>query len=209
MKEILKNGELIPDNETGEAVDLESSKTENTVEEAITTFKRACNRILNPAVWHKLAGIASASFQIAPDKNDKTERLLILQDYVMIDIPGPGPSAGDGYDWVQVKEISENADPQSDENFGITLGAAANPNKPAEGAAHFFEQTATSTFIIKRNGTTITASYHGRNEKPNTKEVNFPDKIRNGLIATGALAGLSEIQWTALIKGFLEKEIGG
>ncbi|CAN5773135.1 hypothetical protein BH10BAC2_BH10BAC2_39640 [soil metagenome] len=198
---------IIPTNESGKAVDLETSTTENTIEEAIITFKRACKRLLTPAVWQKLSGLASASFHIAPDRNDKPERLLILNDYVMIDIPGPGPAAGNGYDWVQVKKIWKNAVPQSDESLCITLRAASNPHKPAQGTAHFFEHTATSTFIIKRNNTTVTASYYRRNEKPNTTAVNLPDKIRNKLIAKGALAGFSEIQWTALIKGFLEKRL--
>ena len=209
MEDILKSNEIIPDNIIGKAVDLEASKTENTIEEATTTFKRACKRLLNPPIWHELSGALTTSFKITAPNDADPKHLLHLYDYLMIDIPGPGPSAGNGYDWVQVEEISENADPQSDESIGVKLRTAANPSKPEEGNAHFFEQTATSTFIIKRNGATVTASYHGRNEKPNTTEANLTDKIRNSLIATGALVGLSELQWTALIKGFLEEEIGG
>lgn len=35
------------------------------------------------------------------------------------------------------------------------------------------------------------------------------DKIRNAVVAAGAILGLSEIQWKSLLKGFLQKEIGG
>ena len=68
-----------------------------------------------------------------------------------MDIPGPGPSGGSGYDWVRVEKI----------------------------------------------------------EVPNTATEKGGDNVRNALIASGAIAGLSEAQWTALIKGLLSAEIGG
>lgn len=203
------HSEMIPVNETGKAVDLEESVTESSTEQAITTFKRACKRLLNPSVWHELSGAISASFKLITPDNTDVHRLARADDYFMIDIPGPGPTTGDGYDWVKVESIVENADPTGDESFGMTLKASINPDKPEQGIAHFFKEGASSSFIIKRTGNMVTASYHGRNEKPNLKEVPLPDKIRNTLVATGALAGLSELQWTALIKGLLQKEIAG
>jgi hypothetical protein len=200
---------LIPVNTLGKALDLESSVTENSVQEAITTFKRTCKRLLNPPVWQELSGSVSASFHLESPVQTRTNRLAEVNDYLKIDIPGPGPVAGKGYDWVQVENIAENADPSADQSYGMTLKASPNPDAPEQGVAHFFSAGATSTFIIKRNGNTVTASYHGRNEMPNTKKASFADKIRNSLIAAGALAGLSEIQWMALLKGLLKKEIGG
>lgn len=199
----------MPENKVGKALDLEESVTENSAEEATTTFRRACKRLLNPPIWHELAGAASASFKIVTENNVDPHRLACIHDYLAIDIPGPGSSAGDGYDWVQVENIAENAEPGADESLGISLKASSNPGKPQEGTAHFFNDSATSSFIIKRAGNTITASYHGRNETPNTKEPGLGDKIRNTLIAASAMAGIAEWQWKALIKGFLQKEIGG
>ena len=209
MKNTLASNPIVPENETGKGLDLEESVTENSTEEAVTTFKRACKRLLNPPVWHELAGTASASFKILTENNADPHRLACVDDYLAIDIPGPGTSAGEGYDWVQVENISENVEPGADESMAVTLKASANPNKPGEGTAHFFKEGATSTFIIKRNGNTIKASYHGRNETPNIQEKGLGDKIRNTIVAAGALAGISELQWRALIKGFLQKEIGG
>ena len=83
------------------------------------------------------------------------------------------------------------------------------PGSATYGTAHFFRSDATSTFIIERNGSRVTAFYHGRNELPNTATPNLSDNIRNGLVAAGAIMSLSEIQWSALSKGFLTKEIGG
>ncbi len=200
---------LIPANTLGKALDLESSVTENSVEESITTFNRACKRLLNPPIWHELSGSISASFKLETPDNTNANRLAQENDYLMIDIPGPGPVVGSGYDWVNVVNIAEIADPSAEQSFGMTLKASPNPGTPERGIAHFFSEGATSTFIIKRIGNTVTASYHGRNELPNTKKASFPDNIRNSVIAAGALAGLSELQWMALLKGLLQKEIGG
>ena len=209
MKQGSVTAPMVPENKKGKALDLEHSVIENSPEEAITTFKRACKRLLNPPTWHELSGALSATFKLGPLTGPGVERLAQINDYIRIDIPGPGSVTGDGYDWVQVQNIIENPDPSAGESFGMTLKAAVNPDKPEQGIAHFFGDGATSTFIVKRNGNNVTASYHGRNEIPNTKKVDLPDKIRNSIIAGGALAGISELQWAALIKGLLEKEIGG
>lgn len=200
---------LIPADKSGKGLDLETSVTENSADEAITTFTRACKRLLNPPVWHDLSGSISASFKLTTPDSGEANRLAQVNDYLMIDIPGPGPVAGGGYDWVKVENIADNADPNADQSFAMTLSPSPNPDKPEQGIAHFFGEGATSTFIVKRKDNTVTCSYHGRNELPNTKKASFPDKIRNSLIAAGALAGISELQWKALIKGFLQKEIGG
>ena len=209
MKESTITSGIVPKNTIGKAVDLEQSVTEATLEDAMTTYKRACKRLLNPRTWHQLSGALSASFKLETPDNSDPHRLAQIHDYLRIDIPAPGPATGDGHDWVQVNNIADNPEPSADESFGLTLIASVNPAKPEKGTAHFFREGASSTFIIKRNGNTVTTSYHGRNEKPNTKDGTLGDIIRNTVIATGAMVGLSELQWTALIKGFLEKEIGG
>jgi len=208
MKDVSNNPQIQVD-QSGKAVDLESSVTETSTGEAIDTFNRACKRLLNPPLWQELAGGLSASFSLkSPDGND-ADRLAQINDYLQIDIPGPGPSAGNGYDWVKVENIAEQADPDSDESMSITLKPAPNPGQPGKGVAHFFAEGASSTFIVSRKGNTVIVSYHGRNELPNDEEVSYPDKVRNTIIAAGALAGISELQWNALIKGLLQKEIGG
>ena len=73
--------------------------------------------------------------------------------------------------------------------------------------AHFLSDDATSTFIISRKNNTITASVHGRNEKPNTEAAGLLDKIRNAIVGTTAVAGISKIQWKLLVKGLLDEEI--
>jgi hypothetical protein len=198
---------FIPDNYTGKQVDLEKSVTEENLDEASITYNRACKRLLNPPIWHELAGSLSARFILVTPDQVKIKRLIQLNDFLMIDIPGPGSSAGDGYDWVTVENIAQNIDARFEESFGMILRTSLNPRKPESGNAHFFGRSATSTFIVKRNTNVVVASYHGRNEQPNTDNVNMHDKIRNAVIAAGAISFFSELQWAALLDGFLQKEL--
>ncbi len=209
MKDTELFSPVVPENKIGKALDLEHVVTENSIEEAQVTYKRACKRLLNPPIWKELSGFLSASFKLGTPSSPDMERLAMEHDYIIIDIPGPGTVAGEGYDWVKVKGIHEHPDPAADESFGMTLQAVINPDKPDEGTAHFFEHEATSTFIIRRKGAQVIVSYHGRNERANTREPGIADKIRNSIIATGAQAGISEVQWMNLLKGLLTKEIGG
>ena len=99
--------EATPNNEKGKFVDEEESVIENSEEEAIVTFNRACARLLNPPVWQQLTSGINASFAISLPGQEKVERLLQQGDYVSVDIPGPGSAAGEGYDWVKVETIEE------------------------------------------------------------------------------------------------------
>ncbi|MBI3883665.1 MAG: hypothetical protein HY305_05500, partial [Sphingobacteriales bacterium] len=156
---------LIPENKIGKAVDIEHVITKDDREKAIDTFKRATKRLLNVPVWHKLCGIASAEFTLIGNDGEEKHRLAQVYDYFKIAVTGPGSVAGGGYDWVQVESISDesNADAE-EEQFAMTVRACKNPQQEEGVTAHFFTSDATSTFIINRNGNTITASYYGRNE---------------------------------------------
>jgi hypothetical protein len=195
---------LIPVNEKGKPTDLEFSVTRHTVAEARHCYTKAVKRMLNPGIWHKLAGWASASFKLAGAKGEDLFRLVRQGDYIRIDIPGPGPVEGGGYDWVRVEKMEEYIDPGGQMEWtGMKVRPCGNPSSAASGAAHFFRDDATSTFIIERDGLKITAYYHGRNEVPNTSTLKLADNVRNALVAVGAMVSLSEAQWSALSKGFL------
>jgi len=130
-------------------------------------------------------------------------------DYFKIDILGPGSESGDGYDWVQIEAIEDHSNASvKKESFGIRVRPAPNPEKDSNDkeTAHFFKDEATSNFIIERNGRTVSAEVHGRNEKPNTTAHKSLDKIRNTVIGSSAILGLSHIQWKKLVKGIIGKK---
>jgi hypothetical protein len=202
--------DLIPVNEKGKPSDLESSVTLATIDEARHCYMRAVKRMQNPAIWHDLAGWASASFTLVDQDGQDLSRLAREGDYIRIDIPGPGTVEGGGYDWVTVERMDEYIDSSGQREWtGMKVRPCSNPTAGAGGAAHFFGSDASSTFIIERDGAKVTARYHGRNEVPNTATEKLADNVRNALVSAGAVVSLSEAQWSALSKGFLTEEIGG
>lgn len=202
--------QLIPENYTGKPINLSFSMILLTHEEALASFNRAGKRLLNPAIWHKLSGWASAHFLLTGSDGEKKDRLAAEGDHFRIDVPGPGPAAGGGFDWVRVEKIKLHTNPSGiSEWIFLRVRPCSDPLKPNGDTAHFFKSLATSSFIAERNGKIVTARYHGRNEKPNTSTDSTMDNMRNATFATGAAMGFSEAQWTALLKGLLSAEIGG
>jgi hypothetical protein len=202
--------DLIPVNEKGKPSDLEFSITLDTIDEARHCYMRAVKRMQNPGIWHDLAGWASASFTLVGGTGEHLNRLAGEGDHIRIDIPGPGPAEGGGFDWVRVEKMEEYIDSSDRREWtGMKVRPCVAPGSGASGPAHFFRSDATSTFIIERYGSTVKALYHGRNEVPNTASPKVTDRVRNALVAAGAMVSLSEAQWSALSKGFLADEIGG
>ncbi len=199
---------IIPTNIVGKPTDLEYTITSDTHQEAVNCFTRACKRLQNPPVWHLLCGALSGTFSLTDSTGRLLSRLAETGDYLQIDMHIPGTKAGKGYDWVNVEAIEADIKPDGEiEYFAMRVRPSRNPTTNRPDTAHFFEDIATSTFIIKRIGNTVTASYHGRNEVPNTETSDTKDVIRNVIVATGAAAGLSELQWSALMKAFLKEEL--
>ncbi|MBC7553377.1 MAG: hypothetical protein H7257_05315 [Taibaiella sp.] len=191
---------MIPQNVEGKENDLEHSTQLTTAADAMKHYMQARHRLLHPAEWHQLAGPLSAAFELVDNNGTTLQRPAAAGDYIRIDIPGPGTAAGGGYDWVRLEALEEKPGLCT----ALRLRPCPNPQTEEEGTAHFFREKATSTIIVERENNIITTSYHGRNELPNTKIAGTADKLRNAAIAAGAFAGLSELQWTALIKGLAD-----
>ncbi len=193
---------FIPVQKEGKNVDLEFSVAAQSLTSACSLYKTASMRLLYPYQWHELSGTGSAEFSIyGRDRNNV--KPVIAGDHLVIDIPGTAILPADNHDWVIVEDIQEDVIIQADESIGLKLRASTDPHNSKDQTHHFFTESATSTLIIKRIDIAVTASYHGRNEKPNIETGNTVDNIRNGIVAFGALIGLSKLQWTALVKGIL------
>jgi hypothetical protein len=199
--------ELIPVNYQGKSTDLQFSVLLANVDLARFRYMKAVNRMENPNIWHQIAGWATASFKLLGPDGEEIFRLASEGDYIRIDVPGPGPAQGDGYDWVRVEKITNYVDSGDQSEWtGMKVRPSSKPGSMEPPTAHFFQPEATSTFIIHRTDTKVTAFYYGRNEVPNTATPKLTDKIRNALVATGATFSLSEAEWSALSKGFLAEE---
>lgn len=190
---------IVPEQEEGGESNTESSKKFSSEEEAQEFFTKVADRLMNVNEWHYYAGSLTADFKLADENGELVHRPVQKGDHFRIDIPGPGPATGDGYDWVQVEEILDVDDCKT-----IRVRPATNPNNERHDVAHFFDEAATSSFVVKREGNTVTAAVYGRNEKPNTHAEKTVDTVRNAAVATGAISGFSKLQWKSLVEGLLK-----
>jgi hypothetical protein len=198
---------LIPEKIEGKNNEVEESIICDSHEDAEKKFTDAVNKLLDINSWHQTVenSGASAEFRMF-DRGGKSIKGNAKEgDYIRIDVPGPGPIAGSGFDWVCIEKIIDqrNADGEN-EMVGLKVRPCSDPASVDNDTAHFFTDEATSTFIIERTGKIVYSKYFGRNEVVNT-ETNTPDKIRNSLIGLAAKFGFSEIQWKSLMKGFLNE----
>lgn len=201
---------MIPEHKQGKQNDITHSITFENGEDARKAFVRAYKRLLNPITWHKLGGLFSAELALFNVDGVLKKTLAERGDLFRINLPGPGPRAGGGYDWVVVEEVAMHNDSHAENEWvGIRLRPSENPQSENSEIAHFFKDSGTSTLIILREDDKVTASYHGRNEIANVNTESTFDNVRNAIIGSSALIGLSDDQWSKLTKAFLEEEIGG
>jgi hypothetical protein len=197
--------DIVPQHQSGIETNTESSATFNSVEEATSFYQQAKHLLLHVNDWHTIAGAATADFQLTDEKGNEVNRSAQKGDHFKIDIPGPGPVTGDGYDWVQVEAVEEKNEKEK-QSIALRVRPATNPNNDRKDVAHFFSDESTSCFMIKREGATITAGVYGRNEKPNTNTETWVDKARNTAIATGAITGFAKLQWKSLVNGLVKRD---
>lgn len=200
----MNNISLIPENKEGKQNDIRFSVSLADEDGVRRLFERACLHLATPSTWHELAGPLSAEFTLHDSTGEKTGLDVREGYYIRINIPGTGPKAGKGYDWVKVVALDDRRNSTGNEAFfGMKVQPCHNPLTHDPATAHFFRSKASSTFIISRMANLVVSSYHGRNELPNNDTDRTGDNIRNTIIATGAVMGLSDLQWSALVSAFI------
>lgn len=198
----MKTSKIIPQQQTGKAIDAVSSIELKDETDAKIFFVKVKDRLQNVNQWKKYAGSISADFQLVDNLGTSVARHAKEGDYFKIDIPGPGSKSGDGYDWVKIEEVMSSSSPNA-ESFGFRVRPADNPQKSDPEIAHFYSWESTSSFIVERNKNKITVSIHDRNTKPNTNAKRASDKIRDTVVGTAGVISFSKIQWKSLTDGLL------
>ncbi|TCD26205.1 hypothetical protein EZ456_14425 [Pedobacter psychrodurus] len=193
--------DTVPAQHSGSQMDAVEKRKVNTESEALALFESACLRLLSVNDWGNYAGISA--FQLIDSRGVRAERKAAVNDYIRIDIPGPGTHIGMGYDWVSIEDIVQVNDEKT-QLLSMTVRPCAHPVSKTDEIAHFFKSEATSTFMIKRIGLCVSAEEHGRNEIPNTSDGSFYDKSRNFMVGLAAKLGLSYPQWKNLVNGLLK-----
>lgn len=196
--------QLIPKQETGSEMDAVSYCSFETLEEAITFYAIAKRRLTAISSWSQICGTDATTFELLNASGSQPAELA-EGNLIKIDIPGPGTGVGEGYDWVKIEKI-ESGENMNEQFFGFRVRPCANPHKPLAGIAHFFKDSATSTFLIRLSQNTVYAEMHGRNEVPNTEDTSFFDGLRNMTVGYTAKIGLSYPQWKLLVDGLVKQE---
>lgn len=176
------------------------------VQEAHHLFLLAKDRLKDISQWHVLSGPHSAKFAITDAQGTEVYKMAERGDLFYINLPAPGPLAGDGKEWVRIEAMEEVDDANAESEYiAITVRPVDSPMHPDKSTAHFFAHNSTNTFIVERYLNHVSAASYGRNETPNNKDVGLYDTVRNTIIALAARKGLSGPQWKSLLTGILEK----
>lgn len=197
--------EHIPFQETGRQTDFTHERKWESLADAHQAFQAAAGRLLSVNNWHEYAGVGSAKFMLSNNQGEEIEVMAEEGFFISIDLPAPGPDAGNGLEWVMIEKLfSEGGAHTAEEYVLMTVRPVPDPYKQETEIAHFYKDISTSTFIVRRDGLMVSAGVHGRNETPNNTDVDLHDKVRNTAIALMARIGLSGPQWQKLANGLID-----
>jgi len=192
---------LVPQQVIGSQMDVVEERKLSSLIQAQEFFSVAEKRLLAVNEWGKISGLSD--FKIFAPDGKEVIRSAQKGDFIRIDIPGPGPLSGSGFDWVTIEEIKGDHDGDQ-EMISMCVRPCPSPFNQNKETAHFLKDHATSTFIIRRDRITVWAEEHGRNEQANISEGNLIDRARNLIVGFSAKLGLSYPQWKLLVKGLLD-----
>jgi hypothetical protein len=195
---------IVPPQHTGKAIHADAHIDFDSVDEAKAFYETAKDRLLNVNRWHEYAGLVSAVFQLFDKGGKETEEKVADKNFIRVDIPGPGSAAGGGYDWVIVEEFKTKEDTYTDA-IGFRVRPCANPNGESNSIAHFYDDSATSSFWVWRSGKRVKAEIVDHNTKPNDDTSSLIDKIRDMPVAMGAIGMFSKAQWQNLVNGLVKQ----
>ncbi|MCG2792600.1 MAG: hypothetical protein L6262_03505 [Weeksellaceae bacterium] len=196
----------IPEHKKGSFHDTESRRIFENREETASNYDILKSRFFSVNEWPDYCGQAFADFKLFDADAHHLTRWPKANDLIRIDIPGPGNLQSNGYDWVKIINIAQNEFLNDDEieNIIITCVPTNDPAKPKNNyIAHFYSEKSSSTFKIARGNKYIKTGIYGRNETPNLN-ANFIGKIRNIVVAAGAMLQISKIEWKVLAERLLE-----
>jgi hypothetical protein len=195
----------VPEQQKGSFHDTESIRTTKENESTIDNYKVLKDRLMSVNYWNYYAKGIGADFKLHDAEGNLKMRLPEKDDFIRIDIPGPGNFEARGFDWVRITNIHEKQFDDGDISEFLLLECKPStiPGKTNTHTAHFYTEEATSTIIITRGLNFIKLGVYGRNESPNM-DANIADQARNLAIALGGMVGISKIQWKAFADALIE-----
>lgn len=168
-----------------------STKTFADEHAASQAFERAIEKLFQVEAWSDISALSSTFTLHDARGNRKTAQTPQVGDYICIELPGPFPE-----NWVQVTKVYTGP---KEAHFTVKPSHSPQPENSPQEVKHFFTAEASSTFQVKLDGNTLTASEIGKDEVVNNQNVEAGDRpVVNTLIAAGGWAGFQKIQWQLL-----------
>ncbi|HEU4634408.1 MAG TPA: SDR family oxidoreductase [Flavisolibacter sp.] len=205
MQDINDKG-VIPPHQSGISRKAENAVELPTEQAASQFYCKVKQRLLLVHLWKQLAGTLPVHFQLTDTNGHPVQGEAQKGLYLKIDIPGPGPGAGNKSDWVLIEEIVSSSESHR-ESTAFRVRPANNPMEGGSGVAHFYSRGASSHFTVSREGKIVSAAIYDRNLELNT-EAEGADKLRNVAVGMAGMLIFSKLQWKSLTEG-LVKESGG
>jgi hypothetical protein len=195
----------VPEQKKGARSDTRYSVRTSNEQAARRLFQNARLNLLNVNGWHTLSG-DNVLFQLMNEKGEEIQALAYTGNYFRICIPAiPGAATSKSEEWVYIEKIEEGG-LKYHEYTSMRVRPCPSPLSESKEVAHFFSDDATSTFSVVRNGTRVMVMVSGRNEIPNTHASGLFAKVRNVIVAFGAMLGLNKPLWKSLAKGIIKKK---
>lgn len=196
--------DIVPEQYEGRALEAQQSREFQDADAAKMAYLRARQRLLDVNRWTRHIEGITAVFQLTDQDGEPTEGMAEKGLMIRVDIPGPGTSAGDGYDWVVIEDMEEGSTDRLD-FLAFRVRPAENPSGREGKIAHFFSAGSSGTFVLYREKNQVTCTVYDRNLKPNTEiKGNLADRVRNSFVGTTAAMGMSGIQWQKVADSVLE-----
>jgi hypothetical protein len=192
----------VPAQFTGDKSTSRHSVSLSSATTAKETYVKAKERLLSVNEWKKICGPHSADFQLTDQQGHSVSANAAVGYYIRIDLPAPKNK--NGYDWVVIETIENKDSPSGNSNY-IAMRVRPTHSPTDTQTTHFYTDDATSTFVVERIGTRITAAVYGRNEVPNVRNNSLLDKLRNLLISISTVLGFQKPQWKSLVVGLLKQ----
>lgn len=168
---------------------FKSTNKYETEKEAKEAFDRSVEKLFDVEKWSELPG-ATSKFELRnPDGTKKKDKKPSVGDHLRILIPGPMPE-----NWVEVIDINRSPNAVS-----FTVTPDYDPLEKSTYVEHFFDNEATSTFKVEREGREIRGYEIGKNEDINNRGIEAGDrKILNTITAETGWAVFQKLQWRKL-----------
>ncbi len=202
---ITDNHYLVAEQLEGLEKDINQSILTDTIEDAEDFFVDAKERLLDVNNWKRYGGAGMPEFSLSDHHGNPISRRAHKGDCIKVTpFNNPDFDAAEPI-WVAIEAIEYDDYPDlSAESFAIrvrqTIPLVFNDSNSLVINAY---QTATSTLVIERTGKKLAANYHSRNDMAEMAVGMYVDEqsIKSN---TSTWMGISDVQCTNLLKGFIK-----